>query len=267
MMADFVLTLEENALKFLIRNFSDPKKIQETFGLSRTGLLREVGKVMEEGIAENFNRGVRGDWKIGVNADILLRRKMQAILSSRKARFTKPKGGGLIPRNRVFVSDEAEKNVKTAKSVVSLRSDEKVRLVVQDTTRPSDIHPFQIGELEYLSEGITFPKGRRVAGKNSKMLLIPVSNISGSKLKRKTGESRGKWMSRIGALKSQPGITILMRNQASVGRNTVPKRRFMFFSQKTLVELNKIILRGAGKAIREMSRIDPAQVRQVVSGR
>lgn len=177
---------------------------------------------------------------------------MQKILSSRRAKNTKPPFGILPASPRSFLSERAISNMKRIRATLNVTGREKVTVTVPDTTRSPDLFPFEMGEIQLLEFGMRFNKGLRVP-KNSKSLLIPVSNISGGALKKKSNESKKKWLGRIGALKSQAGLTILFRPKASVGVLNIPKRRFIGINLKARNKINEIIIMDTRKTMKSLA--------------
>lgn len=248
-MAEITILLDDKPLKRLATMLRSPKLLKD-LSLSKRKVLTRIGRAMKNSLKENFERGMKGDWR-RVSNDILLRRKMQNILSSRRAKHTKPPFGILPPSPRSFLSERAIFNVRRAKVVMNLTGRNKVSVSISDTTKSPDLFPFDIGEIELLENGMRFNRGLR-RPKNAKALLIPVSNISSGKFRRKNNESKQAWMARVGILKSRPGITILFRGQASVGVLNIPRRRFIGINPKARKKINAIIMSDTRKTWTEL---------------
>ncbi len=258
MAVEITLGLDTGPAKRLGNILRSPKLIEKKL-VSKRGVLQKVGNAMRDSVRENFETGKGSRWA-EVSNDILLRRKMQQILSARKAKNTVPPFGRLRANARTFVSDKAEALVKGIKISLNENSKEKGTLIIRDITESPDLYPLGVGELELLesgtiglraTRGLTFNAGSRVP-KKSKALLIPVSNISGGKFARKRGESKSAWFKRAGILKSEKGVTILMRSKASVGRLTIPRRRFIFYNPKALKRINEILTTSLNDDMRSL---------------
>lgn len=269
MATTITLGFDTGPLKRFSNLMRSPKLIEKKL-ISKKSMLQKVGNAMRNSVKENFEQGKRSVWA-EVSSDILLRRKMQKMLSQRKAPRTVPPFGSLRSNARTFISDRAEELILGVRAKFTPNSKEKVRVVVRDTTQSPDLFPVEVGELELLERGTIGISGKSFAAgirtpKNAKALLIPIKNISGSELRRKRGETKKTWFKRAGILKSERGITIIMRKQASVGRFHIPKRRFMFFNKKALDKINEILTTSLDNSMRSLYKEKKIITKQTTKG-
>ena len=100
MSVEIILALDTGPAKRLANILRSPKLIERKL-VSKRSVLQRVGNAMRDSVRENFETGKRSRWA-KVSNDILLRRKMQRILSHRKAKNTVPHFGSYVPMQELL---------------------------------------------------------------------------------------------------------------------------------------------------------------------